>query len=139
MKKGLLGQQNAMPLHFPKANGNEGSSGHFDESKADDDGVGHGFQLRNHRPWRCKPWSQLSERRQQQLLKKGCSFLRGEVFPALRNIVWMLDNQGEPASLDQLLRELLEYGIERVRPKEARMALIKDMIPAHMVLQIEKE
>lgn len=73
------------------------------------------------------------------MLKKGCSFLRGEVFPALRNIVWMLDNQGEPASLDQLLRELLEYGIERVRPKEARMALTKDMIPAHMVLQIEKE
>ena len=51
----------------------------------------------------------------------------------------MLDDQGEPASLDQLLRELLEYGIELVRPKEARMALIKDMIPAHMVLQIEKE
>ena len=51
----------------------------------------------------------------------------------------MLDDQGEPASLNQLLRELLEYGIERVRPKEARMALTKDMIPAHMVLQIEKE
>jgi len=51
----------------------------------------------------------------------------------------MLDDQGEPASLNQLLRELLEYGIERVRSKEARMALTKDMIPAHMVLQIEKE
>jgi hypothetical protein len=51
----------------------------------------------------------------------------------------MLDDQGEPASLNQLLRELLEYGIERVRPKEASMALTKDMIPAHMVLQIEKE
>jgi hypothetical protein len=32
----------------------------------------------------------------------------------------MLDDQGEPASLNQLLRELLEYGIERVRPRRIR-------------------